>query len=143
MGTLGGTLGNDTVTDIAVTAGANGTGYDFGELATTSLAGSVYHDVDNDGVRDGGEPGIAGVAIDLTGTDDLGASVALATTTNAAGDYSFTNLRPGTYSVVESQPAGYAGRHRCGGFTGWHARQRHGHRHHRRLRRRRHRIRLW
>ena len=107
VGTLGGTLGNDTVTDITVTAGANGTGYDFGELATTSLAGSVYHDVDNDGVRDGGEPGIAGVAVDLTGTDDLGASVALATTTNAAGDYSFTNLRPGTYSVVESQPAGY------------------------------------
>jgi hypothetical protein len=51
-----------------------------------------------------GEPPIAGVRIDLL---DVQGNVLTSTTTNAAGEYSFTNLRPGFYSVRQHQPSGY------------------------------------
>ena len=46
--------------------------------APACCPGSVYADADNDGVRDPGEAGIAGVTVTLTGTDDLGGAVTLA-----------------------------------------------------------------
>ena len=61
---------------------------------------------------DAGELGIAGVTVTLTGTDDLGNPVTLTTTTDADGSYVFTDLRPGTYAVTETQPAGLPRRHR-------------------------------
>lgn len=74
---------------------------------TASIAGSVYVDANNDGIRDAGETGIPDVAITLTGTDALGNPVNLNTTTDANGDYLFANLAAGTYSVQETQPAGF------------------------------------
>ena len=71
-----------------------------------SLSGYVYDDAGNDGSRTG-DVGIAGVAVTLTGTNDLGTAVNLATTTNAGGLYQFGNLRPGTYALTETQPSGY------------------------------------
>ena len=62
---------NDVVSAIAVAPGDAGTGYTFGEVLAGSLAGSVFEDVNNDGVLDAGEAGIAGVDVTLTGTDDL------------------------------------------------------------------------
>jgi uncharacterized repeat protein (TIGR01451 family) len=79
----------------------------FGELQPASLAGFVYVDANNDGIKEAGELGIAGVTVTLTGTNDLGASVNVPTTTLADGSYSFTNLRPGTYTITETQPAAY------------------------------------
>ena len=73
----------------------------------SSLAGFVYIDANNNGVRDGGEVGISGVNVRLTGTDHLGNSVDVTVQTNGSGAYSFTGLRPGTYQVQESQPVGY------------------------------------
>ncbi len=110
-----GTLGNDVVTGIAivdVTPGNNsGTGYNFGELVPASLAGFVYSDANNDGVKQGGEAGIGGVTVTLTGKDDLGNSVSVTTTTaNLTGAYSFTNLRPSDvagYTITETQPAAF------------------------------------
>ncbi len=106
-GTLGGVSGNDRISDIVVAPGGNGTGYTFGELRSSALSGSVFVDLDGDGVRDGGEAGIRGVAVTLTGTDDRGNAVHLATTTAADGTYGFTNLRPGTYTLTERQPTAY------------------------------------
>ncbi len=106
LGTQGGTLGNDTVSGISLTEGTTGTGNTFGELQGASIAGNVYRDANNDGVLNAGENGVAGVTITLTGTDDLGQAVSLSTTTGAGGAYAFSNLRPGTYSVAETQPAG-------------------------------------
>ena len=56
---------------------------------------------------DPSEAGIGSVTLTLTGTNDLGNSVNATTTTAADGTYSFNNLRPGTYQVVETQPANY------------------------------------
>jgi uncharacterized repeat protein (TIGR01451 family) len=119
VGSLGGTLGNDVISGIAVGSGESGVNYSFGEIAPSSLAGSVFIDEDNDGIRDAGENGIAGVTITLTGTDDLGFAVNLTTTTAADGSYSFGNLRPGTYTVVQTQPAGFVdGRDAVGSLGG-------------------------
>src|SRR5207248_802279 len=69
--------------------------------------GFVYVDANNDGNKDPGEAGIAGVTVTLTGTDDLGQAVSRTATTAGDGSYNFDNLRPGTYTLSETQPAGY------------------------------------
>ncbi len=73
-----------------------------------SLAGNVYVDANDNGVRDTGEEGIQGVNIALAGTDVGGNAVTRTATTDANGDYSFTNLLPGTYSLTQTQPTGFA-----------------------------------
>ena len=95
------------VTGIALGVGQNVAGVDFGELAAAALSGRVYADNNDNGRVDSGEGGLAGVTIRLTGSDDLGAAVALTATTDAAGAYAFPGLRPGRYALTEpAQPAG-------------------------------------
>jgi hypothetical protein len=74
---------------------------------TVSLSGFVYFDQNHNGVRDEGELGIAGIVMELRGTDDLGQTVVMpAPATGTDGFYEFKNLRPGTYSIFETnQPA--------------------------------------
>ncbi|WP_338845225.1 SdrD B-like domain-containing protein [Massilia sp. W12] len=84
------------------------TQYNFGEVLPASLAGLVYHDINNSGVY-GGLGHMPGVTINLSGLDDRGASVNLSTLTGSDGRYSFNNLRPsnpGGYTISETQPAG-------------------------------------
>src|SRR5439155_915967 len=107
IGTPGGTTGNDQFSNIMLGAGVNGTDNNFGDLPPASLAGYVYSDTDNDGVKDGGEAGIPGVTVTLTGTDDLGNPVNTSTMTGADGSYSFTDLRPGTYTYTATQRYGF------------------------------------
>lgn len=57
----------------------------------------VWSDADSDGVRDPGEPGIAGVTLDLI--DASNNMVVATTTTGADGQYLFTNVVPGEYLV--------------------------------------------
>ena len=111
-GSLGGdaTTVNDVISGIVVAPGDAGTDYDFAELPPASLAGSVYEDLNNDGVFDAGEPGIAGVDVTLTGTDDLGNAVDVTVQTDVDGNYVFTDLRPADasgYTITETQPAGF------------------------------------
>ena len=54
-----------------------------------------------------GETGLAGVTVTLTGTNDLGDTISLSTTTAANGSYAFDGLRPGTYAVAATTPTGY------------------------------------
>ncbi|MCP3877540.1 MAG: DUF11 domain-containing protein, partial [Sulfitobacter sp.] len=71
------------------------------------ITGDVWYDNDRNVLWDNGETGIEGVEIVLTGTDYLGGAVTLTNTTDSAGHYSFAGLNPGTYTVTETQPAGY------------------------------------
>ena len=48
------------------------------------------------------------MTLTLAGPNDTGAAVALTTTTNAVGEYIFTALRPGIYTLTERQPDGYS-----------------------------------
>jgi hypothetical protein len=73
-----------------------------------TLHGTKFADLNGNGVRDPGEPGLAGVTIYLdlnhTGRLDPGDPVAL---TDANGNYAFTGVPPGNYVVREVIPAGY------------------------------------
>lgn len=75
--------------------------------AESSLSGFVFEDDSNEGTFDANEVGIANVLITLQGMDDLGNAVLLTTTTDQDGYYIFANLRPGNYSLQESQPQGF------------------------------------
>lgn len=74
---------------------------------SSSIAGSVYIDANNNGTRDSGEAGIAGVEVVLTGTDVLGNQIDRSVTTDENGDYLFDELAAGTYEVAETQPFGF------------------------------------
>ncbi|WP_317618569.1 SdrD B-like domain-containing protein, partial [Macrococcus capreoli] len=70
-----------------------------------NLGDKVWFDQDKDGVQDANEPGIAGVIVTLTKPD--GSTVT--TTTDANGNYIFTNLPNGDYTITFSTPEGYTG----------------------------------
>ena len=101
--------------DVPVGTG-RGVSYDFGEVKPVSIAGVVWHDQNNDGAIGGTEPDrIGGVDVTLSGSeiDATGASVAITPVTVQTavnGTYSITKrsdgslLRPGTYTVTETQP---------------------------------------
>jgi fimbrial isopeptide formation D2 family protein/uncharacterized repeat protein (TIGR01451 family) len=108
IGTPGGNATvNDTFSGVVLNSGVNGVNNNFGELTPSTLSGTVYVDSNDNGKQDAGEPGIAGVTVTLTGTDDLGHAVNVVVQTDANGNYSFPNVRPGTYTITETQPAGY------------------------------------
>jgi hypothetical protein len=82
----------------------------FAEIDTGSLGGTVFLDINDSGVQDSGENGIANVGLSLTGTDYLGNAVSKTTTTDSNGQFTFGNLLPSNaagYSITESQPAGF------------------------------------
>lgn len=71
---------------------------------TASLGDKVWNDLDQDGVQDPNELGISGVTVTLY--DNSGNAIGT-TVTDANGNYYFTGLTPGTYSVGFSKPIGY------------------------------------
>lgn len=78
----------------------------FGHIQAAQVAGLVYLDVPNAGAAYPGAVGIAGVTIALQGINDRGQVVNIQQATGADGRYEFTNLRPGTYNVVQGMAAG-------------------------------------
>ena len=110
-------------TYIIVTLPPGGLGnQNFGLTTTSRLAGSVYVDANNDGNREASEAGIAGVTVNLTGTNNLNNAVILTTTTAADGSFVFSNLQPSNaagYTLTETQPAGYGeGKDKAGSAGG-------------------------
>nr|WP_255696655.1 SdrD B-like domain-containing protein [Sandaracinobacteroides sayramensis] len=102
-GTAGGTVGNDVVSGIALGAGIDAGQYGFGERGQAQ-GGTVYVDLDNNGVQDPGEPGIPGVTVELQRPDG---TVVQSVTTGPDGRYDFAEIEAGDYVIVEKQPAGY------------------------------------
>ncbi len=77
---------------------------DFGFYQPLSLGNLVWNDLNNNGVRDAGEPGLVNVPVRAF---DAAGKLVGTTTTDAAGNYLFTNLTPGDYSVEADLPTGF------------------------------------
>ena len=80
----------------------------FGRAPMPSMIeGLVWEDFNNDGEVNFGEKAIAGVTVELTGSDDRGDPVSASAVTTEDGLYEFAGLRPGTYALSEIQPDGF------------------------------------
>ena len=99
---------NGNSSSVTVAAGQNYRDLDAGLYKTAQLGDRVWFDTNKNGVQDAGEGGVAGVKVTLL--DANGVAVGSPLTTDANGNYLFTNLKPGTYSVQFDKttlPAGY------------------------------------
>ena len=68
----------------------------FGYVKKHSISGTVYLDQNRDKAKDGGDIAQSGVTVKLV---DASGAVVATTTTDADGNYSFTGLNDGTYTV--------------------------------------------
>jgi SdrD B-like domain/Secretion system C-terminal sorting domain len=78
-----------------------------------ALGNTVWNDLNNNGIKDSGESGIAAVQVYLfkdfnyDGIGDNSNNPDAITTTDVNGNYSFTNLAAGGYFIRISTPVGY------------------------------------
>ena len=75
----------------------------FANQETDMVYGMVFNDLDQDGLFDDGEEGIADVVVALL----VDGGVSTSTTTDSGGNYGFNGLAEGSYSVVETDPLGF------------------------------------
>ncbi|MDD4652193.1 MAG: SdrD B-like domain-containing protein, partial [Methanothrix sp.] len=93
--------GTQSVTLVSGVAGP--TDVDFGNWRPTGFSGVKFEDLNGNGFRDAGEPGLEGWTINLTS----GSTIIANTTTGSDGAYSFTNITPGSYTVAEAAQTGW------------------------------------
>src|SRR5262249_55342069 len=72
--------------------------------APPTKSGTKFNDLDNNGTRDDGEPGLSGWTIDLL---DTGNQVLKQTVTGQNGNYTFSIDAAGTYRGCEEQQQGW------------------------------------
>ena len=88
-------------TDTSIVTGNNF----FAQQRNASISGTVYSDPDGTGTLTAGDAGLAGVTVSLSGGTP--AITPTTTTTDALGNYSFSGLQAGTYTVDYTEPTGY------------------------------------
>lgn len=69
-----------------------------------SISGTAYDDAEGNAAKEAGEAGVAGVVVDLA--QPAGTTIAN-TTTDANGDYTFSDLAAGEYTVSAVAPDGW------------------------------------
>lgn len=86
--------------NLSLDAGARNT-----STTISSLGNFVWYDLNNNGIQDSGEPGAAGISVELTNMAGL---VIGTTTTSAIGEYRFRDLAANNYFIkFTNLPAGY------------------------------------
>ena len=88
-----------STTPTTLLSGATDRTIDFGYFKPVTIGDFVWVDTNGNGVQDGGEPGIGGVTLTLSGTSGLGIPITEQATTLGNGAYSFSEP-PGTYTVT-------------------------------------------
>jgi len=88
----------------------------FGDFMTANVSGTKFIDLNGNGLADDGfvcpaapdvnNPGCEGVTVKLDGVMGNGSILNLTTTTDANGDYQFTGVVPGTYTITVVEPNG-------------------------------------
>ncbi len=103
--------GSDASATLTLGPGETNNDQDFGFRQTGTIGDTVWYDMDGDGIRDPGEPGLANVNLTLVGDldNDGQADDTLTTVTDADGNYHFDRLPAGTYVIsvdTATLPAG-------------------------------------
>ena len=98
-------VGTANAATLTLATGEHRTDVDFGYQGTASLGDRVWLDTNGDGVQDAGETGINNVTVQLL---DGAGNVLATTTTSGDGNYGFSKLNGGNYSVRVTPPAGVA-----------------------------------
>ena len=111
VGTVNGTTDGimtsaSVLSSIALNSNQNGINYNFGLNLSAGGSGYVYLDFNRNQVMDALDAGFAGATLTLTGTNVLGQSVSVTTTTASNGYYTFAGLLNGTYNIVLTPPGG-------------------------------------
>jgi protocatechuate 3,4-dioxygenase beta subunit len=95
----------DKLKDITLEGGDNSIHNDFAETLPAEISGHVYHDANNNGIRDFfGEDGIPNARLVV---ENMVTHVTHDAYTNPDGYWSVGGLMPGHYKVTEYQPDGY------------------------------------
>ncbi|MEM7535401.1 MAG: SdrD B-like domain-containing protein [Chloroflexota bacterium] len=89
---------------VNLTAGENDVTWDAGFTAPASVGNFVWIDADEDGIKDGDEPGISGMVVNIYGADG---QLLDTTVTDAFGFFQFINLTPGEYYLEFLPPVGF------------------------------------
>lgn len=101
-----------------ITCDQDYSGLDFGnQLLPNAIGGAKFEDLNANGVRDPGEPPLAGVAINLyPGVSPNPTGASRSTVTDANGNYLFTNSTPGAFFLTETPPSGFTPTTPAAGF---------------------------
>lgn len=89
---------------VTVAAGQNVTSMDAGIYQTGAIGDRVWHDANGDGIQQSNEAGVRGVKVTLL--NEAGKAIAT-DVTDAYGQYLFSDVGPGKYSVKFDAPDGY------------------------------------
>jgi serine-aspartate repeat-containing protein C/D/E len=94
----------DIISDVVLEPDQKSVHNDYAEARPAQISGYVYSDMNNNGVKDPGEAGIANTTVHLldAALNEIGSMQ-----TDATGFYKFTNLFPGAFTIAEDQPGGY------------------------------------
>ena len=87
---------------ISVSSGTNATENNFGNYQVSSISGNVFNDLDGDGTKDVGEPGLSNWKVKISGVANDSVY------TNASGNFSFNNLLAGNYTLLEELQSGWS-----------------------------------
>ena len=88
--------------NIITSSGINVTGVNIGNFQTLTIGGTKFQDSNGNGIRDAGEPGLAGFTIFLDTNNNGVLNVGERSTVSGVnGTFNFANLGPGTYIVRE------------------------------------------
>ncbi|MBL8397909.1 MAG: carboxypeptidase regulatory-like domain-containing protein, partial [Candidatus Accumulibacter sp.] len=109
-------IGNDSLdSDIVLTdgsmslttlsAGENDLTWDAGFYRKAEIGDRVWLDSNSNGIQDTGETGVANVTVSLK---NASGTVVATQQTDANGNYLFSSLTPGTYSIQVTAPSGYS-----------------------------------
>ncbi|MCA9169716.1 MAG: tandem-95 repeat protein, partial [Planctomycetales bacterium] len=94
--------------EVNFTAGQSTSKIDFFNFAGGTIEGTVWHDLNDDGIHDATDPGLVGwtvfLDLDQLGTLDPGEPFV---TTDASGYYAFHDVPAGDYEVTEILPTGW------------------------------------
>ncbi|MGF7118589.1 SdrD B-like domain-containing protein [Methanobacterium oryzae] len=89
---------NGITSVIGLAAGEEDVTWDAGLYQYATLGNRVWMEITKNGLQDANEPGVAGVTVNLwTNVNNAPGIIIKTTTTDANGNYLFTNIVPGTY----------------------------------------------